>query len=1257
MATLKPHSNKGHDLGDSSTKWGTVHSGDLQTETLTASGNVEIQGNLTVTGSQIVATVDTVEAKDPLISLAKDNTADTFDIGFYGKSVDGSSNTKYHGIVRDADDSGKFKVFKDASGEPGTTVGTHSVATLVADLEVPNGSSLKVPNSAGTLVDYLTAVNLGTAAASKVLVLDSNKDISGIATLTAQTLSAGNITLNGSNISVSGGSPAFSSIDVNGGEIDGTPIGENAQSTAKFTTLNASGATTLDGSVTLGNAAADNITVTGSLASSVIPNLDSTYDLGSNSIRMRHVYSDQVTASTISGFTAGGNINFNNVDMTNVDIDSGTIDGATIATSNITVGAGKTLDVSAGTLSTSAAQKLAILQGAASDVDVGAFDLRAKTLTADDLTDTRVVFAGTDGVLSDNANLTFATDTLTVTKIGAFEAAGAINFANQAMTNVDINSGAIDGATIATSNITVGSGKTLDVSAGTITFAAGQIANASLVNDSVSFGGVSLDLGQSDATPAFNLSDATNYPTSSLVGTITNAQLAGSIDDSKLNTITASNKVSGSAVQLNSIHSAIEDSTGLRLKSALAGDGLALTNQVLSVNVDDSSIETDSDTLRVKAAGVTNDMLAGSIANVKLANSAVTITAGSGLQTGGSVSLGSSVTVDAKVDDSSIEVDSISNNLQVKAAGITNAMLAGSIANAKLSNSSVSFGGVSLALGAADATPAFDLSDATNYPTSSLVGTITNAQLAGSIANDKLANSTVSGVALGSNLNDLTVDDSSIKLSSGTTYNGSAGLTISVKDGGITNDMLAGSITNAKLTNTTVSFGGVEVALGASDATPAFDLTDATNYPTSSLSGTITNTQLAGSIANDKLATSGQIQFAADTGTNHNIALGETFTLAGGEGIDTSISDNTITVAAELASVSNKGVASFHSDDFDVSSGIVTIKTAAILNAQLDGEIADSKLNQITTADKVALSALAISSETSEVTALADSDLFIVKDADGSNGKVAASKLKSYAQAAISVTDAGGDGSLAYNSSTGVITYTGPSASEVRAHVSGGTGVTITDGQIAIGQAVGISNNVQFNQVTFGASTAIDATDAAKIDGITDGTAAANKALVVDSNKDIASIRNLTADQLSDGTATLTNGSLTATSVITSTVYPSTGDLTLTATGSNKVTIAQDLNCEGKIIGGDSGVEFQGSMTFDTDDHVIVTTSNKTLPSPTAGREMIYINNSDSQITLTVSNTALHDIYSGGSASDSIDIAARSTSRLIAASSSLWYVV
>ena len=54
------------------------------------------------------------------------------------------------------------------------------------------------------------------------------------------------------------------------------------------------------------------------------------------------------------------------------------------------------------------------------------------------------------------------------------------------------------------------------------------------------------------------------------------------------------------------------------------------------------------------------------------------------------------------------------------------------------------------------------------------------------------------------------------------------------------------------------------------------------------------------------------------------------------------------------------------------------------------------------------------------------------------------------ARGAVSVTDSGGDGSLAYNSTTGVITYTGPSAADVRAHFSAGTGITITSGQVAV---------------------------------------------------------------------------------------------------------------------------------------------------------------------------------------------------------------
>tara|TARA_B100001778_G_scaffold313849_1_gene298610 strand:+ start:498 stop:2495 length:1998 start_codon:yes stop_codon:yes gene_type:complete len=88
----------------------------------------------------------------------------------------------------------------------------------------------------------------------------------------------------------------------------------------------------------------------------------------------------------------------------------------------------------------------------------------------------------------------------------------------------------------------------------------------------------------------------------------------------------------------------------------------------------------------------------------------------------------------------------------------------------------------------------------------------------------------------------------------------------------------------------------------------------------------ITNAMLAGSIAISKLS-GAQISFSDDSSTVSNIALGETIAVAGGEGVDATISGQTLTIAGELATTSNKGVASFSSDNFTVSSGAVTVTT------------------------------------------------------------------------------------------------------------------------------------------------------------------------------------------------------------------------------------------------------------------------------------------------------------------------------------------
>ena len=199
--------------------------------------------------------------------------------------------------------------------------------------------------------------------------------------------------------------------------------------------------------------------------------------------------------------------------------------------------------------------------------------LSNKTLTSP------VINTGVSGsAILDEDNFASDSDTKLATQqsIKAY-VASQVATANELSELTDVNiTSAADGAllfydtttskwidNVVSGDITIADTGVATIAAGAVDNAmlAGSIANNKLVNDSVSFGGVSVDLGASDATPAFDLSDATNYPTSSLTGTITNAQLAGSIDDSKLNTITTADKVSAAAVQVDGA----TDGTGITL--------------------------------------------------------------------------------------------------------------------------------------------------------------------------------------------------------------------------------------------------------------------------------------------------------------------------------------------------------------------------------------------------------------------------------------------------------------------------------------------------------------------------------------------------------------------------------------------------------------------------------------------------------------------------------------------------------------------
>jgi hypothetical protein len=94
------------------------------------------------------------------------------------------------------------------------------------------------------------------------------------------------------------------------------------------------------------------------------------------------------------------------------------------------------------------------------------------------------------------------------------------------------------------------------------------------------------------------------------------------------------------------------------------------------------------------------------------------------------------------------------------------------------------------------------------------------------------------------------------------------------------------------------------------------------------------------------------------------------------------------------------------------------------------------------------------------------------------------------ARAAISVTDNGGDGSLSYSSGTGVITYTGPSAAEVRAHFSAttATGITYTAGTGVFALASIPNSSLTNSSVTVGTTAIALGSSSTTLAGLTSVT-------------------------------------------------------------------------------------------------------------------------------------------------------------------------
>ena len=315
----------------------------------------------------------------------------------------------------------------------------------------------------------------------------------------------------------------------------------------------------------------------------------------------------------------------------------------------------------------------------------------------------------------------------------------------------------------------------------------------SIGNTQISIAGRTVALGGSNTIGFENLDGTINADTQITMGTIQNDKLANS-------GIT----IAGQPVSLG----------------GTASIGFSdLTGNIAATQIDPSSI--------------TNDQLSGFISNDKLTNSGITI-AGQNVSLGGTANIGFS---------------DLTGNIaatQIDPSSITNDQLAGFISNDKLINSSLTIAGQNVSLGG---TASIGFSDLTGNISATQIdpASITNDQLAGSITNAKLSNSNI--VIGGQTIN---LGGSGSLAFSNITGNISA---TQIDPNSITNTQLAGSITNAKLSNSNIVIGGQTINLGGSGSLAFSDLTG--NIAASQISPlTITNAQLAGSITNSKLVNS-----------------------------------------------------------------------------------------------------------------------------------------------------------------------------------------------------------------------------------------------------------------------------------------------------------------------------------------------------------------------------------------------------------------